>query len=216
MHPTTILEENIVVYEKVTIGECCVLGVGSVIGRQPTSSKAVAADKSTQNFVEIGSRNVFCSNTTIYAGVKIGDDCLLGDNVSVLSNVEIGNKVLIGRNVTINSDVKIGDNTRIMDNTHITGFSQIGMNVFISVGVVSVNDNFFLKYGFNDDIKGVFLGDFVSVGPGCIFLPNCKIGKGCIISAGSVVKKDFLEEEVIIAGNPAAIVSRVPKYMKRY
>jgi len=38
---------------------------------------------------------------------------------------------------------KIGSKTRIMNCAHITGNSLIGSNVFISAGVVTVNDNLF-------------------------------------------------------------------------
>jgi acetyltransferase-like isoleucine patch superfamily enzyme len=213
--PSTTLEENVIIYENVEILKGALIGCGSVVGRLPRQSKAVVGDKSTTKSVKIQESSVLSSNVTIYAGVSIGSDCLLGDNVSIMPKVQIGNEVLVSRNVTINSDVTIGDNTRIMDNSHITGRSTIGKNVFISVGISSVNDNVFGKNGFSDDVAGFTLGDYVSVGPGCIFLPQSKVGKGSIVAAGSVVKGEF-PENVIISGNPATIVSRVPRHMKRY
>ena len=155
-----------------------------------------------------------CANVIIYSGVSIGENSLIGDNSSLLTDVTIGKNTLISRNVTINSNVEIGDDTRIMDNSHITGRVTIGSKVFISVGVVMANDNSFGLKGFNESVQGAVIEDYVSIGVGAIILPNIRIGKGSIVAAGSVVKEN-VPEGVLYAGNPAKVVSRVPKYLRR-
>ncbi|SES84728.1 transferase hexapeptide (six repeat-containing protein) [Natronincola peptidivorans] len=204
----SIIYENTFIMDDVTIGEHC------VIGRQTTTTAAVVRAYNEKEKVFIGSNTAICCNVTIYTGVTIGEEVLLGDNVSIMPEVKIGNKVLISRNVTINSEVEIGDSTRIMDNSHVTGRVKIGKNVFISVGVIMANDNSFGKFGFNDDVKGPTIEDNVAIGVGAILLPSIKIGKGSIIAAGSVVK-DNIPENVIAAGNPASVVTRVPKHLRR-
>ena len=213
--PSVIFEENVVIYENTIIEGDCIIGCGSVVGRSPRQTKAVIGKKSTTLGTVLKKNTVLSSNVTVYAGVSIGMDCLLGDNVSIMPNVTIEDEVLISRNVTINSHVYIGKQTRIMDNTHITGNCKIGKQVFISVGVSSVNDNVFGKNGISEEISGFVLEDYVSVGPGCIFLPQSRVGKGSIVAAGSVVKGEH-PDNVIISGNPAKIVSKVPKFMRRF
>lgn len=54
------------------------------------------------------------------------------------------------------------------------------------------------------DIAPVSIGAYTFIGTHCVILPGVKIGKGCIIGAGSVVTKDIKDFE-IAAGNPATV-----------
>jgi len=209
----TVLDLSII-YKDVVLGSNVRIGEHCVIGRNPTPTRAMVGGYSDFSKVVIGNDVAITAGVIIYGDVEIGDDSLIGDHVSIMSRVKIGKKVLLSRNVTINSDVIIKDNTRIMDNSHITGRSQIGSNVFISVGVSMANDNSFGKFGLNEDVKGATIGNYVSIGPGSIILPNVKIGEGSIIAAGSVVKND-IPPGMIASGNPAIVVCKVPKYMQR-
>jgi acetyltransferase-like isoleucine patch superfamily enzyme len=207
--PTAIVRPWVQLGEEVAIGEYC------VIGRQPSPSRAMVRKLDTsEKTTRIGARSSFSAGIVVYTDVTIGEDCLFGDHSSIFCGVSIGDRVLVSRNVTINSDVSIGDDTRLMDNCHITGRCRIGNSVFFSVGVVSVNDNSFGKGGFSSMVKGATVEDYVSIGPGVVLLPECSIGKGSIVAAGSVVK-GAIPHNVIAAGNPARIVCRVPKHLNR-
>lgn len=208
------IKDFCVIYDYVEIGNNVNIGECNVIGRIPKPTSVVYKDMNGIKNVFINDGASISSNVTIYTNVKIGRNVLIGDNVSILNDVEIEDNVLISRNVTINSNVKIGENSRIMDNSHITGRVKIGKNVFISVGVSMANDNLFGKNGFNDKVFGPTIEDFVSIGVGAILLPGVKIGEGSIVAAGSVVNKD-VPNNVIVSGNPAKIITRVPKYMRR-
>ncbi|WP_052126214.1 acyltransferase [Ureibacillus massiliensis] len=203
-----------IVYDGCVIGNNVVIGEHAVIGRSLAPTKAMVRKEKERDYVKIGDDVSISAHAVIYKGVKMGKDCLIGDHASILSNVKIGDSVLISRQVTINSDVEIGDHTRIMDNTHITGRVKIGDHVFISVGVSMANDNLFGRNGFNDDVQGAVIEDFVSIGVGATILPNVKIGRGSIVAAGSVVKKD-VPSGVIVAGNPAKVISKVPSNLRR-
>ena len=210
-----IIKDYVVVYELCEIKDNTKVGESAVIGRNLSPTSAMVRNTALKkNITIIGERCSISSGVIIYTDVQVGCDSLIGDNSSILNDVLIGNKVLISRCVTINSSVRIGNNTRIMDNTHITGRSSIGNNVFISCGVLSVNDNLFGKYGFNENVKGFIIEDFVSIGPGCILMPGIRIGKGAIISAGSIVKKD-IPSGYIAGGNPARIICKVPDDLSR-
>ena len=50
------------------------------------------------------------------------------------------------------------------------------------------------------------IGNHVWVGQDVTILKNTKIGNNCVIGAGSLVNKNFIENNVVIAGNPAKIV----------
>ena len=200
-----IVYENAIIGDRVTIGEHC------TIGKIPTPTSAMVQNKKfAPEDTIVGDDTCLCSGVTLYTGVKVGRECLIGDSASLFTNITVGDKVLISRGVTINAHVTIGSCTRIMDLTHITGHSTIGSNVFISVGVYTANDNFFNKYGITEKIKGITIGDKTSIGSGAILMPGVTIGKQCIVAAGSVVKESF-GDGLLIAGNPAKALCRVPK-----
>ncbi len=59
-------------------------------------------------------------------------------------------------------------------------------------------------------ISGVSIGEYTFVGTSCVILPGTKIGKGCIVGAGSIVKGEFPDFSVIV-GNPAKIIDDTQK-----
>jgi carbonic anhydrase/acetyltransferase-like protein (isoleucine patch superfamily) len=60
-------------------------------------------------------------------------------------------------------------------------------------------------------VKGsVSIGKFTFIGPHSVIMPGTKIGKGCIVSAYSMVKGEFPDFS-IISGNPAKIVGDTRK-----
>jgi len=200
-----------IIYETATIMDNVIIGEHNVIGKVPTPTSEIKKKLDLSALATIINESTkLCSNVTVYSNVTVGENCLLGDNVSIFTDVTIGDNVIISRNVTINSETIVGNNSRIMDGSHVTGRSTIGNNVFISTGVFMANDNLFGKKGFNEDSKGPCIEDFVSIGVGVVLLPNIRIGRGSVIAAGSVVKKD-VPSGVVVSGNPAKIIGPVPK-----
>lgn len=136
----------------------------------------------------------------------------LGKNVKIphpqlvnLYDCEIGSECFIGPFVEIQKDVKIGENNRIQSHSFICSKVKIGKNVFISHGVVFIND----KYPVHRDPKDweeIIIEDNVVIGSNTTILP-CKIGKGALIGAGSVVTRD-VPPGVTVAGNPAKLIRR--------
>lgn len=195
-----IIYDNAIYDQDVIFGEFC------VIGRMPKPVRSIKKDLILEeNKVIIGSGCVLCPHVVVYAGVHIGQRVLIGDHSSIFCRVTIGNDVLISRNVTVNSDTSIGNGSRIMDNSHVTGRCKIGENVFIGAGVIMANDSFFGRQGYDEDCYGPSIEDDVCIGSGVTLLPKVKIGKGSVVAAGSVVRKDIPAGK-IASGNPARIV----------
>lgn len=64
----------------------------------------------------------------------------------------------------------------------------------------------------NDSIRNqpkisekIIIGDDVWIAAGAIILKGIKIGKGAVVSAGSIVNRD-VPKNAIVAGNPARII----------
>lgn len=111
--------------------------------------------------------------------------------------IKIGSNNFIGEKVQIQGygGVEIGDNCMIAANTFISSsnhdFSEPGSKQYLlnEIGLTTIID------------------DSTWIGSNCTILAGVKIGKFCIIGAGSVVTKNIPDYHIAI-GNPAKIVKQ--------
>lgn len=114
----------------------------------------------------------------------------VGDNFRIADYVQIsaGGGVSFGNRVMIAPFVKIWSNSHRFDDLDVPIYEQ----------------------GWDTD--PVIIEDDVFIAMGSIILPGAHIGKGCIISAGSVIGKKEIKPYSIVAGNPGRIIgSRIKK-----
>jgi acetyltransferase-like isoleucine patch superfamily enzyme len=71
---------------------------------------------------------------------------------------------------------------------------RIGRNSIISIRVMLIAH-------FRGEV-GITIEDDVFVGPGAIILPNVTLGRGCVVTAGSVVTTS-VAAHTLVQGNPA-------------
>jgi len=138
----------------------------------------------------------------VMAGAVIGADCNIGDHVFIESGATVGNGVTIKNNALIWKGV------------HIADF------VFIGPNVVFTNDRrprsprmpLMKQKGLSekDWLVETFVEEGASIGANATILPGVRIGKYCMVGAGSVVTKDAPPFSLVV-GNPARIVGRVDK-----
>ncbi len=118
-----------------------------------------------------------------YENIEIGDDVTIGSGATLMateSRIIIGNKVLMGPNVTI-----IGGD-------HNT--SQVGKFMY---DVLEKRP---------EDDQDVIIEDDVWIGSGAIILKGVRLGRGSIVAAGAVVKKE-VPPYTIVAGVPAKVIA---------
>lgn len=130
-------------------------------------------------------------DVTIWAFASVHDGVIFGDFVS------IGEHTYIGRNATI------GSRTRINQGVHITDHMTIGEGVFIGPHVVFSNDRHPIVNNPMYKRECPIVEDDVSIGIGAVILPGVRLGKGCIVGAGSVVTRD-VSPFTTVYGNPAS------------
>ncbi len=112
--------------------------------------------------------------------LSIGDNCFIGRNctISCSEHIEIGNDCLI------------------------TGY------VFICDSEHGMNPEYGERYEKQPMIrKNTKIGNNVFIGEKAMIMPGVSIGDNCIIGAGSVVKKSF-PNDCMIVGNPARCVKK--------
>lgn len=100
--------------------------------------------------------------------------------------------------IQIGNDVTFSGYVRILahdaSSLHISTMGE-GKNEYVKLGKVKIGNNVF-------------------IGANSIILPGVNIGDNSIIGAGSVVTKN-IPENVVVAGNPARIISTTTEYAKK-
>ena len=96
------------------------------------------------------------------------------------------------RGVKIGRDVWIGYQV-LLDTSH-PHLISVGNNVIISIRAMLIAH-------FRGP-EGITIEDDAFIGPGAIILPNVKIGRGAVVTAGSVVSSS-VAPMTVVQGNPA-------------
>jgi len=142
--------------------------------------------------IEIGKESSIMGELTVFTyggNIKIGNNCFVGPDTRIWSgeNISLGNNVLISHNVNI------------MDFAH-------------EIAAADRAEGF--RNFFNNSHPGekgkiptrpITIEDDVAIYAGCNIVMGVTIGKGSVISAGSVVIKDVPPFSLVI-GNPAKVV----------
>jgi len=156
-----------------------------------------------------GERIRLGSNVEIYENSKLetaGGELIIGDDCEIHRNVLIscyGGRIEIGNNCSFNPNCVVYGH----------GGLKMGDDIRMATGVVIIpaNHNFekknvaIRKQGISK--KGIIIGDDVWIGARSVILDGVKIGKGCVIAAGSVVNKN-LPDYSVAAGVPAKVIKK--------
>ena len=131
----------------------------------------------------------------IYGPVKTK---FIGKNITIVSRdkFEIGNNIILGHDVVL--DVSIARDCFIRTSNH--KMSDISVPI-------SEQGHQSTKINFKKDEYSIVIEDDVWIGAKCIILSGAHIGKGSVISAGSIISSSKIPEYSIASGNPAKVIS---------
>jgi acetyltransferase-like isoleucine patch superfamily enzyme len=150
---------------------------------------------------------------------RIGDNVIFESGTMVFhpENICVGNNVYIGHQTILKgyyrNELRIGDNTWIGQAclVHSAGGVTIGSRVGIGPGVRIIS-SYHRDVGVEIPILfspiregSVVIDDDCDLGVGTIVLPGVRIGKGCQIGAGAVVRSDIPDYSVAV-GVPARVI----------
>jgi acetyltransferase-like isoleucine patch superfamily enzyme len=128
---------------------------------------------------------------------------------------EIGRRsfIFMGARFDSRGGFFLGDHSVINENCRLDnrGTLRIGANVSVSSEVcILTADHDPQSESFIGRNRPVEIEDYVFIGTRALILPGCKIGRGAVIAASSIVTKD-VEPFAIVAGNPARTVGQRPQ-----
>lgn len=160
--------------------------------------------------IRFGKNFSLCENVYICA---LSDEVFLfGDNVSVGKNTRIEGS---GAFSFLGKGIKCGNNTSLGTDSFYgcAGGIEIGSDTIVGnfVSFHSENHNFdavdvkIRLQGVNH--KGISIGNNCWIGSKTTILDGAKVGNGCVIAAGAVVRGEF-PDNVVIGGVPAKIIKQ--------
>ncbi len=125
----------------------------------------------------------------------------------IRDHVEIKERVIVMMGAIINIGAMIDEDTMIDMGVIIGGNARIGKRCHIGAGAVIAG---VIEPA---SAKPVIIEDDVMIGANAVILEGIRIHKGAIVGAGAIVLED-VEEECIVAGNPARIINKVKNINK--
>lgn len=120
-------------------------------------------------------------------------------------SASVGSRSIRGANAAF----RIGKFSAISEDVEISarGGLCIGDSVVVSSGAKLLTGTHELHTSeWSSRFDGIVIGDYAWICTSAIVLPGVKIGRASVVAAGAVVAKD-VPDNVIVAGNPARVIS---------
>ncbi len=136
------------------------------------------------------------------AAPKLGKDVWIAESADVMGAVELGDNASVWFGAVIRGDVAhitIGKNSNVQDGSVLHADSGVPLVIGSDVTI-----------GHQVMLHGCTIGDGSLIGIQAVILNKAKIGKGCIVGAGSLVTegKEFPDFSMIM-GSPAKLVRQL-------
>jgi acetyltransferase-like isoleucine patch superfamily enzyme len=178
-------------------------------------------------FYRLHGKRIFAKNSKIYGVKNIETKGILQVGLFQNGLIDSSDKTLlrISGKLIVSGDVQIAAGCRILvgksavvkiGNSYLNIFTQIcifhglviGDNCAISWNVEFLDEDFHKIYyeGKRPKNNKILIGDNVWIGSGVKILKGSVIPKGCVVASNSVVCGAFIEENTLIAGNPAKVI----------
>jgi UDP-2-acetamido-3-amino-2,3-dideoxy-glucuronate N-acetyltransferase len=151
------------------------------------------------------------------APYRLIDHVIFGENVVVypftnLYGCQIGDNTRIGPFVEIQRGVQVGANCKIQSHAFICTGVEIEDEVFVSHGVIFINDKFprattdgRLQDEGDWELLTTTVERGATLGSGAVVAGGVRIGRGALVGAGAVVTRD-VEPGKVVVGNPARVL----------
>ena len=133
---------------------------------------------------------------------ELGEGAWVADSADVMGKVALGENASVWFGAVIRGDtayIKVGKNSNVQDGSVLHADEGVPLEVGDDVTI-----------GHQVMLHGCTIGDGALIGIQAVVLNRAKIGKGCIVGAGSLVTegKEFPDYSMIM-GSPAKVVRQL-------
>jgi acetyltransferase-like isoleucine patch superfamily enzyme len=149
---------------------------------------------------QIGADTKVWAFAHVMFGAMIGADCNIGDHAFVETGATIGDGVTVKNNVLIWKGVHIADYAFIGPNVVFTNDRRPRSPRMPPMKQKALSEE--------DWLVETFVEEGASIGANATILPGIRLGRYCMVGAGSVVTKD-VPPFTMVAGNPSRVIGRV-------
>ena len=198
----------VVVHERASIGDGCVIEDHVVLGKSPRLAGGSAAHGDVGR-LELAKQVTVCSGAVVFAGARIGEGVILGDQSFVRERSVIDGGSVIGRGSVVDNDVRVGARVRIQTGVYLTAFSVVEDDVFVGPAATTTNDDTMSRHDRGRPLLGAVLRRACRVGGGAVLTPGVEIGEEAFVAAGALVTRD-VPARAVVMGVPARVVREVP------
>lgn len=130
---------------------------------------------------------------------EISQDCYLAPTAQIIGDVVLGESSSVWFNAVLRGDVmpiRIGKECNLQDNVVVHGTYQ-------SVGTV-LGDR--VSVGHSSILHGTYVGSGTLIGMGVILMDHSRIGRNCLVAAGSLVTEGtVIPDGQLVMGSPAKV-----------
>lgn len=133
-----------------------------------------------------------------YNQFVLGDKSIIEDFATInngVGHVIIGQNTIIGIGCVIIGPVNVGNDVMLAQNIVVSGLNHGYVDVKIATSKQAVT------------CKEIIIEDEVWIGANSVITAGVRLGRHCVIGAGSVVTKDVPEFSVAV-GNPAKVIKK--------
>jgi len=136
---------------------------------------------------------------------KVDPKAYVSPQATIVGDVEIGPRASIWPGAVVRGDfasVRIGENTCIMDSAVVHAHSEenpaiLGNNTIIGTAAV---------------VHGIYVGDNVNIGEGCVIFDGATLGEGVLLAPGSIVPANVvIPPRSLNSGAPAAQIRELSR-----
>lgn len=129
---------------------------------------------------------------------RVDGTCFIAPGSAVIGNVVIGENSSVWHNAVIRGDIEkiaIGSNSNIQDCCILHCVDNIALKIGDNVTV-----------GHGAILHSCDIGDNTLIGMGAVVLDGAKIGKYCLIGAGSVITpRTVIPDRSLVVGSPGRV-----------
>jgi acetyltransferase-like isoleucine patch superfamily enzyme len=211
------------IYGPSRIGATTIVASDVIIGHPAKSTLLRTRDFCESSGAIIGDDCILRSGTVIYEGAVLGNGVQTAHHVVVREQAVIGDHCVFGNGTVIREGALLSRNVRLMEGVVISETAQIGNDVFVGPNVSFTAGRYMtgsleaagrLTHERAAAVEGpywegpsVIVEDDVRIGANSIILAGVRLGKGCVVAAGSVVSTD-VPPHALVVGNPARLLKR--------